>query len=361
MQITTKNTKLKSNGFYGAILFCAAAICILGFTSSASYGALRGLKISSSIIIPSLFPFTVFSVFFEKSGGLMWISQKAEKVSLPLLRCHGTEFSVMLLSLLGGYPIGAKMTNELYKSESISHSDAKRLLMFSVNPGPAFIIGIVGSSILKSQKAGFILFLSNTLACIILNIILNIFFKQEKTPEKVQKSDKMNISDAFVLSVYEGTRIIIIICAFVTLFSSIAEIIKPTLLKMNIYSLVCPFLEISFGINEIAEIGLKPYFYSFFLSFGGISTICQIKQASENITPRFSSIILSRIIHGITATAFSYVLFKIFPISQKVISNGVDIKFEYPLFIPSISLLIFAVLFLMFLNSQKDKNNIDFK
>lgn len=361
MQFIKTHKKIKSNGFYGAILFFAAAICILGFTSSASKGALRGLKISSSVIIPSLFPFTVFSVFFEKSGGLMWISKKAEKVTLPLLRCRGTDFSVMLLSLLGGYPIGAKMANELYKQGGISHKDAKRLLMFSVNPGPAFIIAIVGGNILKSNAAGFILFASNALACIMLNLFLNILSKENKTKKEFSAYEKMNISDAFVESVYEGTRVIINICAFVTLFSCIAEIMKPALIKMNSYSLVCPLLEISFGINEVAEIGIKPYFYSFLLSFGGLSTICQIKQAGENIAPSFGSIIISRIIHGITATAFSYILFKIFPISQSVISNGVDVKFEYPLFIPSIVLLIFAVMFLMFLNQQKEKNKVDFE
>lgn len=291
----------------------------------------------------------------------MWISKKAEKVSLPLLRCRGTDFSVMLLSMLGGYPIGAKMANELYKQGGISHKDAKRLLMFSVNPGPAFIIAIVGGNILKSNAAGFILFASNTLACIMLNLFLNILSKENKTKKEFTVYEKMNISDAFVESVYEGTRVIINICAFVTLFSCIAEIMKPALIKMNSYSLVCPLLEISFGINEVAEIGLKPYFYSFLLSFGGLSTICQIKQAGENIAPPFGSIIISRIIHGITATAFSYVLFKIFPISQSVISNGVDVKFEYPLFIPSIVLLIFAVMFLMFLNQQKEKNKVDFE
>lgn len=291
----------------------------------------------------------------------MWVSKKAEKVTLPLLRCRGTDFSVMLLSLLGGYPIGAKMANELYKQGGISHKDAKRLLMFSVNPGPAFIIAIVGGNILKSNAAGFILFASNTLACIILNLFLNILSKENKTKKEFTVYKKMNISDAFVESVYEGTRVIINICAFVTLFSCIAEIMKPALIKMNSYSLVCPLLEISFGINEVAEIGLKPYFYSFLLSFGGLSTICQIKQAGENIAPPFGSIIISRIIHGITATAFSYIFFKIFPISQSVISNGVDVKFEYPLFIPSIVLLVFAVMFLMFLNQQKEKNKIDFE
>lgn len=355
MQFIKTHKKIKNNGFYGVILFFAAAICILGFTSSASQGALRGLKISSSIIIPSLFPFTVFSVFFEKSGGLMWISKKAQKVSMPILRCRGTDFSVILLSLLGGYPIGAKLSNELYKQGGISHKEAKRLLMFSVNPGPAFIIAIVGKNILKSNTAGLILFSANTLACLILNLFLNILDKENKTKKEFTVYENMNVSDAFVESVYEGTRVIINICAFVTLFSCISEIMKPALIKMNCYSLVCPLLEISFGINEVAELGLKPYFYSLLLSFGGLSTICQIKQAGENIAPSFGLIIISRIIHGITATAFSYVLFKIFPISRSVISNGVDIKFEYPLFIPSMVLLVFAVMFLMFLNQQKEK------
>ena len=342
-------------GFMGFLLFAVAAICILGSASASSQGALYGLKLSSAVIIPSIFPFTVFTVFFQKSGGLFWVGKAINKITGYLFGLTGIEFSVILISLLGGYPIGGKIINELYKSKSITFNTANKLLRFCINPSPPFFISVIGISIFKNESAGWILLFSNAVACIFLNLLFNSDKQKNAQPLNKNVSQKVNLSDAFVESVFAGAEIVINICAWVTLFSAISEILKPLFINSNLYYWICPFLEISFGINEINRIIIPTYFYSFILSFGGFSTICQIKQVTANINPSFFKILIYRIIHGITASSVALITFKIFPISTEVFSNGTEIKFnEYPLFIPSVMLIIFSILFLMFL-SPKNK------
>jgi len=354
----TKTNSFHYQGFMGCIMFFLAAVCILGSASATSYGALKGLKISSAVIIPSLFPFTVFSVFFQKSGGLLYVGKGINKVTYRILRLNGTEFSVMLISLLGGYPIGSKIIDELYNSKQISKDTANKLLKFCINPSPAFFISVVGINLLKSKSAGLMLLISNTLVCFILNIFNNIKKYDNKSFTATMPTQTKSISDAFVESVFSGAQIIINICAWVTLFSAISEIINQLFQNNFIYSFICPFLEISFGINEIGKIDIPAYFYSFFLSFGGISTICQVKESAKNLKPPFLKILFYRVIHGIFATFISFWVFKIFPRTTEVFSNGTEIKLaEYPLFFPSVMLLIFSVLFLMFLSPQNLKRN----
>lgn len=350
MNVFKNKSPVHHRGFMGLILFTVAAICILGYASASSKGALRGLKLSSTIIIPSIFPFTVFTVFFQKSGGLFWIGKYINKITVFLFGLTGTEFSVILISLLGGYPIGGKIINELYKSKSITFNTANKLLRFCINPSPAFFISFIGISILKNESAGWILLISNAASCIFLNLFFNSDKSKNMQPINKNTNQKVNISDAFVESVFAGAEIVINICAWVTLFSAVSEILKPLFVDLNLYYWICPFLEVSFGINEINKIIIPIYFYSFILSFGGISTICQVKQVTTNIQPSFSKILIYRIIHGITAALIALFLFKIFPISTEVFSNGIEVKFkEYPLFIPSVMLIIFSILFLMFL------------
>ena len=343
------------SGVFGFTLFIAAAAAILGFPSVTSMGAFEGLKISSNIIIPALFPFTVMSLFLVKSGGLFIIGQKANPLTQKLLGIGGTEFAVMIISLLGGYPVGAKTISELKSTNQIDCFCAKNLLKYCANPSPAFFINIVGINILGSKTAGIILLVSNAAACIGLNIINFKFAGLQKQSAK-NEYKKTPLSAAFVESVTEGAKIIIGISAFVVLFSSIAAVAKNIIENNILYSLLCPFLEISFGITEVANVGIPPAFYSFLLCFGGLSTICQIKQASGEIKVGLGFIILHRIVHGITATAVAFLLFKIFPVAKETISNGVSVNLgQMPLFLPSVALIIFAVVFLLFVNGENKK------
>lgn len=359
MNIIKKQTLNNTYGIGGCIMFFASAICILSSASATSKGAFEGLKICSNIIIPSLFPFTVLSILFQKSGGLLWLGKFFDKTTFMIFGLSGIEFSVLLLSLVGGYPVGAKIINELYKSGEISKSKGEALLKFCINPSPAFFISALGVNILKNKIAGYILLIANTVACFILNMILMKSKKADSSQTKQIVLTKENFSDSFVQSVFEGAKIILNICAFVTLFSSITEILKPVFTNPKIYSLFCPILEISFGINKIKNSGLPIHFYSFFLAFGGISTICQIKQVANVLKPSFLKLAFYRTLHGGLASIISFALFKIFPQSALVFSNGTEIIFSgYTLFYPSIMLIVFSVLFLMFLSPNNKR--IDF-
>ncbi|MBQ9919486.1 MAG: hypothetical protein IJO49_01530, partial [Clostridia bacterium] len=229
----------RNSGYYsgtGCVLFFISAFCILGCSSAASHGALNGLKIACYIIIPSIFPFTVCSVFFQKSGGLLWVSGKLNKITKAIFNLSGTEFSVILLSLLGGYPIGAKITDELYRTNVIDKSTSKRLLSFSVNPSPAFIISVVGGSVLNSVSAGVMLFISNLTACFILSRLFTLKPKKKTVQISMPISSEVSVSDAFVESVRSAAEITINICAFVVLFASVAEILKLALSGSLLYS-----------------------------------------------------------------------------------------------------------------------------
>lgn len=342
-------------------LFASAAVAIFNSPSAASRGAYEGLKICSSIVIPALFPFTAAAVFFQKSGALDWLGYKLNKPSQFILGVSGTEFTAIIISLLGGYPVGAKIADCLYSSHSINKKQAMRLLKFCINPSPAFFISVIGTSLLGSKKAGIILLLSNLIACMLLGFIYGKATKRHQSNadnenhSNISASPKqLALSDALVQSVSEAANIIISICAWVTLFSSVSALIKTLISDTYLNAVISSILEITFGSVEISKIGIMPYMYSLLLSFGGLSTICQIKQASKNINPSFSFIIIHRIIHGAIATVISYLLFYFSPITYEAISNSVEIQFEgFPMFLPSLALLAMAVVFLIYLKPNQ--------
>ena len=57
--------------------------------------------------------------------------------------------------MLSGYPLGAKLTCDLYNENKISKSEAQRILCFSNNSGPIFIIGTIGTQMLNNSALGY--------------------------------------------------------------------------------------------------------------------------------------------------------------------------------------------------------------
>lgn len=353
MQITPNKNTYRLKGFTVILLFIAATAAILGNPSVSSKGAFEGLKLCSSVIIPSLFPFTAVALFFEKSGTLKWFGEKIEPFTFKIFGMNGSVFSAMILSLIGGYPVGAKIADSLNRSGSVSKEDAKLLLRYCVNPGPAFFISVIGADVLKSQKAGIILFIANLSACLLLNTV--IFKRKSKKAEyfKPDPQTKIELTGAFVESVHDAAFVLMGICAWVTLFSSVCAILNSVMDNSYIFAVVSPLLEITFGSVQVAKIGVSPWLYSLLLSFGGLSTLCQVKQAAQSIDLSIFKIGFFRLVHGAVATVISFTLFKLFPITKEVISNGTEIIFSgFPMFLPSIALLIFAMLFLIFLKPK---------
>lgn len=154
-------------------IFIITAAAFLIYPGIFSKGASEGVKVCASVIIPSLFPFTVASIFIHKSGGIMWIGKKLDRFSRAVFGINGAEFTVVIISLIGGYPIGAKIADSMYRNSEISKDSAEKLILFSVNASPAFFVSTVGINLLGSQRAGIILFISNLIATLLLTAVNN--------------------------------------------------------------------------------------------------------------------------------------------------------------------------------------------
>ena len=106
--------KLKSKNLM--ILFSIIFISlIIIFPEISKSGISRGLILTTNIVIPSLFPFLVCVLMIMKSN----ITVNNYYINNLIYKVFGYNFNVFfvfVLSLLGGYPVGAKLINELVKN-----------------------------------------------------------------------------------------------------------------------------------------------------------------------------------------------------------------------------------------------------
>ena len=319
---------------FSSILFMLITLIVMPTTISS--GIYIGISVCAKIIIPSIFPFSVLCIFCIESG----IIEKYVKTPFA--------FSVFIfvLSLLGGYPVGANLISTAYENGKISKNDSEKLLFVCINAGPAFVITAIGGVVFNSTRLGVYLFLSHVLASSTLFLLNAKRFCEIKLENKL--SQKTQLSKAFVLAVGKSSGALINICSYVILFSGITNLFS------NKY-LVC-FLEITNASINTKNI----YLISFLLGFSGVCIIMQIISISNEFLTKRVTLVTYRILHGILSVFFLKALFFLFPVKIETFSNlnNFGYKTAYGNSLGGIILIVMMVLFIYMIDNKKYSGKI---
>lgn len=344
--------KSKFISYFIAAIFI---LLIIIFPDISSSGVSRGLLISANVIIPSLFPFMVCVLMLIKSGFCI----KNRLINNVLYAVFGHNFDIFftfLLSMLGGYPVGARLINELYKQNAIDKKTADIMLMYCVNAGPAFIISVVGSGMFNSYKIGIILLLSHITASVIMAVFCSKSLKKQNCQhQNVIKSIKP-FSENFVESVADACASMISICSFVILFSSLNSYFDLFFSNMAIIKYVSYLTEVTSAVTKTKNI----IFISFLLGFSGISIWCQIFALSSGRKINFLRFCIGRILHGVISALITEFAINIFDIKILTFSNNVTFKNDmlYSDIAVSISLVIMLIMLFIFIYTKNSSRKI---
>lgn len=323
---------------------------LLIFPEVSKSGITKGLMISSNVIIPSLFPFMVCVSIIIKSG--FSIKNKFLNGILYAVFGHSTDtFFVFLLSMLGGYPVGAKLIDDMYNKNAIDSKTADVMLTYCVNAGPAFIISVVGGA-LGSRIVGVFLLISHILSSVIIAIIFAPKIKKQTNCKITYDKKSIPIAQSFFQSVNETCESIIKICSFVVLFSSILSYFDYFFANMPIIKNISNCIEITTAVLNTKNI----YIISFLLGFSGISIWCQIIALSKKRKINIPMFIFGRILHGSISCLITKAFFAIFEIKVPTFSNNIEFTtdFLYSNTALFLSLLLMLIVLLMFIYT---KNN----
>lgn len=110
-------------------------------TKTAIAGAQSGIDLCVRTVIPSLLPFFFLSVLL--TAALIGRKIGILKPVCRLCRIPEGAESILLAGLLGGYPVGAQCISQAAEDGCLHKTDARRMLAFCNNCGPAFLFGIV--------------------------------------------------------------------------------------------------------------------------------------------------------------------------------------------------------------------------
>ncbi len=331
------------------ILFFAV---LFMFTDEFASGIIAGLSNCSKAVIPSLFPFMVAASLTGSGDIPERIKNFLNPITQFLFGLPSECFFAIVIGQLGGYLSGAKSAQTLYKSGRLTQSQAKKLLLFSINAGIGFTVNAIGSVMLRSRESGRILFISLTVSSLILGLVARRLPCTQSALNSINIID-VPLSESIVKSVTSAAESTLYACAFVTVFSGICAVANSLIHNETVKIFISLLLEVTNGCFLAAGKISLPIIAAA-CAFGGICVHLQVFSVANDIKISIPLFYGFRVMHSALAYIICRILLHFFPIEQSVFlsltPNAAVWSFSAP---ASVSLLFLSALLILDLDNKE--------
>lgn len=259
---------------------------------------LDSLEIWLYRIYPSFFIFFIISSLLLNFGIFKYLTFLIK----PIVKFNSDKaYELYLLSLFVGNPTSSKFTYLELQKNSITESDAIKLIKYHSFMNPLFVISII--SLLSNNYKEIII--TYILVSIIVNTLFSINKKGSISFNNPKNDFLVNID--FVLDSINGAiSILIQIAGFIIFCNILKDIFIYFIPSSNIIS---SFLESSRGVYDIlnSNVSNKLLLIISLLTFQGLSINLQVYNNARGLI-NLSSILIIRIIQTLIVTIIMYLL-----------------------------------------------------
>lgn len=316
------------------IIFTFFLICLVLFSKSNLQAAKQGLSLWAKNVVPSLFPFFIATELLNYTNLPYYIGKLTNKFMRPLFNVPGEGSYAFIMGIISGYPVGAKIVNKFYEDNTFTKSEAERILAFSNNSSPLFIIGTVGISLFGYTPIGILLFITHILSCLTVGLIFG-FFSKYKYAKNSRYADTSSYSASYSISnlgtilstsITNAISTILLIGGFIVIFSIIISILNNINFISNISHFLSTFgineaytkgiiagiLEVTNGISTISSINDKIFstkiiICAFLLGFAGMCIFMQILSIVAKNNLSMKPYIIGKLMQGFFAALYTFI------------------------------------------------------
>ncbi|MFZ2537799.1 MAG: hypothetical protein WAX04_02720 [Oscillospiraceae bacterium] len=353
-----------SRQFLILITIYFAMFLIIFFSSELSSGIKNGINVSINLVIPSMFIFMIFSNVIINSKLKYSISRPFKFLSKYVFRISENNIAIVILSLVGGYPVGAKLINNAVNQNSLSQDEASNLLCYCVNCGPAFLISGIGVSIFSNFKIGLYMYLSQIIACVATGFIMS-FFNKDCIKNHISKTNFQSTSYSvlFVKSVNDSVKSMTMICGFIVAFSAFMPMVSIMLTYLGSeYSyIVQGFLEVTTGCNNLSAISSPNAILlaTAFTAFGGVCVHLQVYAMISSNGVKMTKFFILRVIYTLISVLAMKAFLILSPATINCINYNANIKQDIYSVSPTATIfMILLAIMLLFFTKKSDRINI---
>lgn len=306
-----------------------------------------GFKLWFSILLPALLPFFIVAELMVSLGFVNFLGVILEPVMRPIFRLPGCSSLVVVMGFTSGFPIGAILSRKLYDENLLTADEAERLVSFTNNCSPLFILGAVGVGMFASPLAGYLLAFSHYLSNILVGIIwrfrgssqiMSTFRREHSLLQEAcqafwQHQNTRGIGALLGDAIKNSLNNILAIAGFVIIFSVLTRMLSVWGIMDGIASLLTylfkafslPYpvayglgmgmFEITLGTRTVVLATQADFLYklaavSIILAFSGFSIITQVMSIMAGTAVRLSFYMLSRLIQIMLSLVITLLTYK---------------------------------------------------
>jgi len=309
------------------VLVAIINVLIIAFPSVALQGARDGLFLWFNNVLPGILPFVIGANVLMALGVVKVLGVFLNPLMRFVFKLPGKASFPFAMGMISGYPVGAKIVCEMRQKGELSKSDAQRLLAFTNNGGPLFILGAVGVGMFASSALGYLILIVHYGVAILMGFTLSFFARKDRAIEydgnyKMLVIDKKQpFGKVLGEAVKNAMETMVLIGGFMVLFSVVSALLVRVgvlnILPESAYTegVVKGLLEAAGGVAAISQEGASAVVAGItvgIISFGGLSIMFQTLSFVSKTDLNQGLYVVSKVLHGFVSGVVLFLLYPFF-------------------------------------------------
>ena len=296
--------------------------------------ARSALTLWANAVVPSLLPFFILAELLVRLGAAQLAGRRLAPLMRPLFDLPGEAALGLVMGFCSGFPTGAAVAAELRRDGSVTAEEGGRLLAFTNNAGPLFVTATVASALLETPQAAALLCAAHYGINLLLGLALGRLSRARRgrrgqevpSPAHAAAPAAPPFAALMKAAAQRAAANLLLIGCYMAFFAVAAALLVPAEGRPPLEAGISCLLEMSLGINALAESGLKTTallpLVGAELAFGGLSVQMQVLAltADTDISPRLY--LLSRPLHAALSAVFIRAMLPLLGLPQPVSGGG---------------------------------------
>lgn len=271
---------------------------------------IEALKTFAFILFPSIFPFFLISDLLIYYNFPHTLNKFFKTITKKIFHTSNASTFVIIMSMLSGFPSGAKYIRTLLDKKMLTINQANYLITFTHFANPLFVITVT-QKIFNDINISYLILISMYLSNLIIGFIIRPKF--EDNNNKMEYIETPSFSTCLSNSITNSINLLIIILGNTCFFFIVTKLITTYFNFNDVLTIfINGFFDITKGINSLTLIDGNIIFKGIvtltFISFGGININMQVLNIISDTKIKYKNFLLGRICQIAISSAIFLIL-----------------------------------------------------